>query len=272
MTNKRGALSKIECGFIRDNVTHLSIEEICKELKRTKKTVEKFIKGEGLIHEDDSIRKSDRVRLLNILYSRPYWPEYQKQLTDNEIHFFKETWIEKMKQFRENILYTEEETMADGIRISILINRSMSERKIHEEDKESLVRMITEEKLKEEEDLDRELLANLENQLAFARSSITNYSREYKDLREQLNKIDKSLKATREERIERIESSKSTWVALLKSLENEEERESESRKAELLRMASVKAKERLSEYHEFEDGEVDRPFLLPETVTEDDLE
>ena len=38
---------------------------------------------------------------------------------------------------------------------------------------------------------------------------------------------------------------------------------------EKMRMSSENEKARLSEYHQYEDGGIDQPFLTPETVKDD---
>ena len=49
-------------------------------------------------------------------------------------------------------------------------------------------------------------------------------------------------------------------------LEDEEIREKEGKEMEILKIATEKAKNQLSQYHTYQDNIVDRPFLTPETV------
>jgi hypothetical protein len=49
-------------------------------------------------------------------------------------------------------------------------------------------------------------------------------------------------------------------------LEDEEVREREGREMEILALATEKYKEKLSEYHQYLDNSLDKPFLSPETV------
>jgi hypothetical protein len=37
---------------------------------------------------------------------------------------------------------------------------------------------------------------------------------------------------------------------------------------EKMRLAMLKEKERLSQFHQYEDGQIDQPFLTPDTVIE----
>ena len=117
---------------------------------------------------------------------------------------------------------------------------------------------------KAERDIAR--LTNLETQLSFARNSIANYTNEYTKLLNEQQKISKDLKATREQRIKRIEDGKSSWIGLIRMLEDEQIREREGKEMEILKHATEKSRKELVEYHEYEDGVVDRPFLTPEDI------
>ena len=92
------------------------------------------------------------------------------------------------------------------------------------------------------------------------------YTNEYTKLLNEQQKISKDLKATREQRIKRIEDGKSSWIGLIRMLEDEEIREKEGREMEIMNMSVEQQINKLSEYHEYQDGEVDTPLLTPETV------
>ena len=49
-------------------------------------------------------------------------------------------------------------------------------------------------------------------------------------------------------------------------LEDEEIREKEGRQMEILNMATDKSREKLGEYHTYQDDAVDKPFLTPDNV------
>ena len=49
-------------------------------------------------------------------------------------------------------------------------------------------------------------------------------------------------------------------------LEDETVREKEGREMEILSLATNKYKDKLSEYHTFQDQTLDKPFLTPDTV------
>jgi uncharacterized protein Smg (DUF494 family) len=142
----------------------------------------------------------------------------------------------------------------------------MKERKRHISETEKLQRLVDKEYEKPEDQRDIPKLANLETQLTFARNSIASYTNEYTKLLAEQQKISKDLKATREQRIKRIEDGKSSWVGLIRMLEDEEIREKEGREMVILNMATEKAKQKLSSYHQYQDGKVDIPLLTPEVI------
>jgi hypothetical protein len=146
----------------------------------------------------------------------------------------------------------------------------MKERKRHITEIEKLQKMIDKEYEKLEDERDVAKLINMETNIGFARTSIANYTNEYTKLLNEQQKISKDLKATREQRIKRIEDGKSSWVGLIRMLEDEDIRERKGREMEIINMAADKMKKSLSEYHQYQDGTLDRPFLTPEAVEDND--
>lgn len=264
---KRGQLSLEEEKFIRDNIETLSIEEIANSLNRSNTPIQRYITENKLLLGNQE--ESNEYELLKIkLHSKPFWQEILRQFDEDsgELKYFEDTWVGLIKQFREDVLPAEELQIKQFITIDILINRSMKERKRHITETEKLQKLVDKEYEKPEDERDIPKLANLETQLSFARNSIASYTNEYTKLLNEQQKISKDLKATREQRIKRIEDGKSSWVGLIRMLEDEEIREQEGRQMEIIKMATDKAKEKLAEYHNYQDQSVDIPFLTPETV------
>ena len=80
----------------------------------------------------------------------------------------------------------------------------------------------------------------------------------------------KDLKATREQRIKRLEDSKQTFIGWVRNLmSNPDVRRQIGTDMEKMRLAMDAEKNRLSEYHKYEDGNLDQPFLTPDTVKDD---
>lgn len=267
MTKKRGQLSLIEQKYIRDNFKTSSVDEIAMYLNRSVAPIERFIEDNHLLAGDDDF-DDDTNYLRHKLHKKTFWAEITKQFDEDsgELEYFESTWINLIKQFREDVLPAEELQIKQFITIDILINRSMKERKRHIADTERIQKMVDDEYAKQPEDRDNSYLTNLETQLSFARNSITSYTNEYTKLLAEQQKISKDLKATREQRIKRIEDGKSSWTGLLRMLEDEKIREAEGRQMEIMRMSVNRYTEELKELHIYQDKIGDIPFLTPEAV------
>jgi hypothetical protein len=266
---KRGQLSLDEEQFIRDNFGKISVDQIADALNRNPAPIHRYIKENQLLVSDEE--KNDIDYLKQKLHTKTFWNEVTKQFDEDtgELQYFEDTWVGLIKQFREDVLPAEELQIKQFITIDILINRSMKERKRHIAETDKLQRFVDKEYDKPEIDRDIPKLANLETQLSFARNSIANYTNEYTKLLNEQQKISKDLKATREQRIKRIEDGKSSWTGLIRMLEDELIREKEGREMEILSLATEKSRKKLEEYHNYEDRTLDRPFLTPESIEND---
>ena len=263
---KRGQLSLDEEKFITDNINKMSIEDIAEAINRSTGPVKRYIIENNLDVPDDEKVSDDYLQ--RKLHQKTFWLEVQRQFDkpSGELQYFEDTWINLIKQFREDVLPAEELQIKQFITIDILINRSMKERKRHISETEKLQKIVDDEYQKPEDQRDIPKLTNLETQLSFARNSIANYTNEYTKLLNEQQKISKDLKATREQRIKRIEDGKSSWVGLIRMLEDEQTREKEGREMQIIKTATNKAIDKLANYHTFADETIDRPFLIPEIV------
>lgn len=266
---KRGQLSLEEEKFIRDNLQTLSIENIANQLNRNTAPIKRYVsETKNLLSGSEAVE--DEL-LRNKLYGKTFWFEIKKQFDEEsgELEYFENVWINLIKQFREDVLPAEELQIKQFITIDILINRSMKERKRHISETEKLQKLVDKEYDKPEDQRDIPKLANLETQLSFARNSIANYTNEYTKLLGEQQKISKDLKATREQRIKRIEDGKSSWVGLIRMLEDEDVREREGREMEIIRLATEKVRNNLTNLHQYQDNSIDRPLLTPDSIKDD---
>lgn len=267
---KRGQLSLEEEKFITENFETLTIDQIAEALNRSPAPIKRYVTEQKLVVP--SSEKQTQETLRQKLHCKTFWSEIERQFDEEsgELKYFEDTWIGLIKQFREDVLPAEELQIKQFITIDILINRSMKERKRHISETDKLQKLVDKEYEKPEDQRDVPKLANMETQLGFARNSLANYTNEYTKLLAEQQKISKDLKATREQRIKRIEDGKSSWTGLIRMLEDEIIREKEGREMEILAMATDKVKNSLSEYHQYQDGIVDRPLLTPETIEQED--
>jgi len=260
MSKKRGQLSLEEEQFIKNNVGLLTLDEIAKHLNRNINPINRYISENKLISADEA---KDFEILKNKLKLKTFWSEIEKQFDrdSGELDYFENTWINLIKQFREDVLPAEELQIKQFITIDILINRSMKERKRHIAETEKLQSLVDKEYAKPDDQRDIPKLANMESQLSFARNSIASYTNEYTKLLNEQQKISKDLKATREQRIKRIEDGKSSWVGLIRMLEDEDVRERTGKEMEILKLATDKIKNKLYESHIYADNKLDLPIL-----------
>jgi hypothetical protein len=261
---KIGRLSKEEWEFIEANADGLSPEAIAHTLERSVESIEKHLAKIG-----KAVDKSEgfAVQAEYDIKSRPYWKELKAQFSDDELDLFLYHWKEIVAQFRKDVLATEELQVVDLIKLEVLMNRALREQQ------DSMLRVkqleveVEVEKRKSSNDQDKEYLFNLERQIASLRAAKESLSREFKDLQTKKAGLYKDLKATREQRIEKLENNKQTLASLVnKILRDPDFYEKEGKAIEKMRLAMEKEKERLSDYHTYDDGTVDMPFLTPDTV------
>ena len=103
--------------------------------------------------------------------------------------------------------------------------------------------------------------------MASLRAAQESLNRDYRDLQTKKNSMLKEMKATREQRVKRYEDIKHSftgWVIHL--ISNPELTRSYGIEMEKMRLATQKEMDRLGRFHQYEDGQVDQPFLTPDTV------
>lgn len=271
MSLKRGKLSTEDENFIISNVADMPIKDIAKALNRSEEPIKKFIKKKNLkvssIVSDDEYHQNI---LLKKLRDRNYYVELQEMLTPGELKRFEEEWVEIFLQFSDNIVYTEETQVKQWIILQILADRSMKSRRRLIVDSEELQKRIDEEMALGEDNANMELVNNLKVQISYANDSMVAFTNEHAKLLDKIKDIERALKATREARVKRLEEAGTSWTTILKQLEDEDKRLSIGENIAIFNKAKDVAKEKLTQYHKYEDGNIDQPLLSPETVKDDD--
>ena len=266
MTRKRGKLSVDEMDFIRQNCFDLSIEEIANNLNRTTAPVQKFIDKENLKMRN----MTDDEHILVELRGRYYYQELRKQFNDAELIFFEHQWIDYFRQFSEDVTHTEEMEILEVIRTEVLINRGMEDRQEVMQNIERLNKLIDDEMEKPSAMQDTVALASFQTQLGAAISSKSAYINEHEKLLTKKERLLKDLKGTREQRKRNADDAKTNFSSWLRQLDDKDLRKKEGFDMEVHRVAAEKALDKLSEYHEYEDGVVDQPILNADTLIEDE--
>lgn len=267
---KTGRLSKDEWAFIEFNSDKMSAAQIAQELDRAIEPIQKHLQKLG---KGKDLRKNLQTQAEYDLKKRPYWRELQAQFSESELEILLYHWKEIVSQFRKDILATEELQIIDVVKLEVLMNRALREQQYSMNKIAEFDEMIEFEKRKAAEDQDREFIFGLERQIATLRAAKESLSREYKDLQTKKSAMYRDLKATREQRIAKLEDNKETFSGLVQKLVRDPDFvEEQNLYMEKMRLAVMKEQERLSDYHEYEDGTVDQPFLTPETILDESNE
>ena len=267
---KTGRLSNDEWAFIEFNSDKMSAAQIAKELDRAIEPIQKHLQKLG---KGKDLRKNLQTQAEYDLKKRPYWRELQAQFSESELEILLYHWKEIVSQFRKDILATEELQIIDVVKLEVLMNRALREQQYSMNKIAEFDEMIEFEKRKAAEDQDREFIFGLERQIATLRAAKESLSREYKDLQTKKSAMYRDLKATREQRIAKLEDNKETFSGLVQKLVRDPDFvEEQNLYMEKMRLAVMKEQERLSDYHEYEDGTVDQPFLTPETILDESNE
>ena len=260
---KKGRFSKTEQNFIKDNYQSLSVEQLATRLDRDPTSVDDYIDrklGKTTLQQKELEASYD-------LTTRPYWREIEAQFSKDELEILLYHWGRIISQFRDDVLPTEELQVIDAIKLEILMNRALRNQQTNMNDINRYEEMVTLEKEQPFELQDKDAIFNLERQIAILRAAQESITRDYKDLQTKKASMLKDLKATREQRIKRLEDSKQTFIGWVKNLmSNPEIRRQLGQSMEKMRVAMNNEKDRLSEWHQYEDKLVDQPFLTPDTT------
>lgn len=264
---KPGKLSLSERQYIEENCGRMQIDSIADKLNRHSEPIKRYIRENNLTY----VRQNENslyIDLYQKLKERFYYKDLKKQFTEEELETFSDMWVETFKQFKENILPTEEFMLKQWITIEILSNRSMCNRKNAIMDIERLQKIINEEYEKPEIERDWSKISNLETQVGLAKAAQQGYTTEHSKLTADAKSLARELKGTREGRLLKHEETKSTFMGLIKSLEEEEVRERESMDGGLMLKAVDKARKKYSSPHKYLDLQIDLPILNSSTIKE----
>jgi len=269
-TMKKGRISKTEESYISKNI-EAGYEKIAEELNRDANSVLDFIRRKIAKGDFNTpkwlISSSPEEQAQYELTNRPYWSEIRLQFTEEEQKLFKYHWARIISQFKDDVIPTEELQVVDLIKLELLMNRSLKANKESINQVSALEILIMNERQRDPDQQDMDLVFNLERQVASLRASQESLNKDYRELQTKKNSMLKEMKATREQRVKRLEDSKQSltgWIAYLMS--NPEVTKKYGIEMEKMRLGMEKEKERLSNYHKYSDGMVDQPFLTPDTV------
>lgn len=261
---RKGPLSKKDKLYISDNAGRLTPSEIAKTLNRTTKSVVDFMKKNGYM----KFYVVDQTN--NSLSKTPYWRDLVQQFSEEELKLMDYHWGEVTSQFKEDIQHTEKLQILDMLKMEVLSNRSLTEQSNIKSKIEDLKSEILNLKLQGDE---QGLIEAKEAQIAALYSAYETIGKDYANFLKEKSNIFKALKATREQRYKQIENSKESLLDWVKTMiEDKERRKQIGIYMEKMRIASEVEYERLSEYHTYADGTIEKPILNSNTVMEDEEE
>ena len=262
---KKGRFSNEEMQFIEANAEVLSVQVIAEQLDRDPESIRNWI-GEKI---GFSAKQKKEAEVANELKSKPYYRELDSQFSSEELEMFEFHFKKMWSQFKDDVFHTEEMQIIDTIKLEILMNRIPKSQQENQRSIEDIERLVREEKARDRDQRDMEMIVNFERQVAMLRASQETLSKDYKDLQARKATMLKDLKGTREQRIKAIEDSKQTFASLVKKIAIDPQYRTQlGVEMEKMRLAMEYEKERLSEYTQYEDGQVDQPFLTPETLND----
>lgn len=262
---KKGRISNQEKEFIEQNIGVLTTDQIADKLKRDPDSVANFIK------KNFKVGLSDLEEASFKLQDRPYWLELEAQFTTRELKMFDYYFTRIVTQFKDDVAPTEEMQIVDLVKFELLMNRCLTSNKSSLNQIDRLQHLLDEELLLDPDQQESDKVFNYERQITALKSSMDSLNRDYRDLQDKKNKMLKDMKATREQRIKRLDDKNQTFKGLMTYLiSNPDILSQYGKDAEKRRLAMEKEKERLSQYHTYEDGMVDQPFLNAETVFQDE--
>lgn len=267
-TNKRGPWTQGDKDYIARCYQTQTATEIANYLKRDVQAVVKYIDE----HYSSSFQSSAKNAEYHI-QSSPVWRDLEKQFSKDELQMFLFHWGRIISQFKEDVYPTEELQVIDTIKLELLMNRALKQQQKCVDEIFLLEHLLNDERDKDKGDKDRDLVFNLEKQIATLRAAQDSINTDYRDMLRRKNEIMKQMKATRDERIKVLESSKQNFGGWMRRLlQDKELRKRLGIRMEKMRLSMEEEAKRLGSYHTYLDGEVDQPLLNSDTVIKEGLE
>lgn len=265
MTNnkKMGRFNLSELNYLQQHGESMTVNEIAKKLNRDPASISKWIENNiGLNRE-----QKNEIAAGTELKSKVYYKELQKQFSPEELDLFEFHFKKMWVQFKDDVLHTEEMQIIDAVKYEILMNRILCSQQSSKQQVEDLEKEINLEKRLDKDLQNRDLILNLERQVASIRGSQEMMGKEFKDYQTRKANLIKELKGTREQRIKHFEDSKASFPSLVERLTLDPKfREAVGIEMETMRHAADQERLRLSKAMTYRDGVVDRPLLNSESV------
>lgn len=273
MPRKTGRISKIDKQYIKDNAFQKNFQQIADELDRDPHTVRDYIEKELNVKTTLATGAKPIISKGHSVRQEEFWPSIQQQFTEDELSMFEYYWEQINSQFNHDILPTEKLQVIDVIRYEILMARNLKQTHDFTKSLSNFQYQLQQEKSKEFVEQDRDFIIKLETQITALGVSQVQLTKEVRELQQKKDALLTSLRATRGDRIKRIEDKKENFFSWLEKLIEDPDRRREMGIAmEKMRLSIIDEEIRLSAYHKYINGEIDKPLLCDRTIQESEIE
>lgn len=256
---RRGPLDSIEKRYIRENSDRKSAVEIAGQLRRSPRSINNFIKKEGLRPYIEADLHNEEAGIRRLLKAEPWYYDLKMQFTADEIVYFENLWVTLNKQLECDVLDSEKLQMKKYITFEILKDRIMRTNKKTLDDIAETQNLITRE-LNKGAARDVRLLKDLSDKLGNLQNLTPSLIKEFKDLSAQQAAIDKALKISRDDRVKQVKDAKLNWSTNLKTLNDPYFREKVGKHMEVHAAAQRLEVRRFLMSHKFIDETYDEPL------------
>lgn len=268
---KVGALSLEDMQYIRDNAQSLPPAVIAFNLNRNLPPVLKYMRDACLLSPSATDAEQDAAVIRKSLMKEPWWDNVAAQCdSKEEKELFIALWVQILHQLNNEITSTEKLQVKDMVFTEIFANRSQAERASHvrqiDEFKTEVAELQREDPISDES---QQKIMYLSERISYLRNSLDTFAQSHLKLSESKNKALRELKVSREQRKKNIEESSTSFGGYIKSLLDEKRRKEEGFDIEAMKLAKDKVYKKLSQFHTYADGVVDRPILNCDTIEED---
>jgi len=264
---KRGKMSQQERELIASQHDTKSVEEIARQLNRSQDFVRKAIAALPTVERAEE--QGDWISRLRV---SSFWAEIRKGLMGSEVGYFEKAWASYNDQFGSatDILATDELMIKDLVMLDIFSNRCMIEQANVIRRIEDLERRIEREEEKDFDAQDTVSLGSWRTQHSSLLAAKVTLSKQHMEYQQRKDAKLRDLKGSRDQRFKQIEESRRNIFELIKDLDKRKKRQQEGILAGKVKEAANRVRQDWNQLHEFEDGEVDKPFLSPEGELEDE--
>lgn len=267
---KTGALSDQEKRTIEQLIKFESFKSVAEKLNRKENTVRVWCQRHGIVKDTTSVNKQiDEKKKRS-----PHFEELSNVLIEREMDLAIKIYTELMKQFGGDVLASEEIQVIDFCIISALLNRALArEKEVLKllEQQTAIMEQLEKEKSLLTEDDDKENWYDRIDSVSLRIASLSDDLKEAK--KNQFSLIDKKEKSTREmgasrtlrrDELSKMNENWGDFILYLKT--NPNFRAKLGLEMEKNRLSVKEEYIRLSQLHEYDDGEINYPVYNSDVV------